>query len=53
MLSHIAKPIKPDDLAAALMSTKPMVRSRGGSLGSPSVSDAGSGRQDQEVTKGF
>lgn len=39
MLSHIAKPIKPDDLAAALMSTKPMVRSRGGSLGSPSVSD--------------
>ncbi|EWC44471.1 hypothetical protein DRE_06739 [Drechslerella stenobrocha 248] len=41
MFSHIAKPIKPDDLAAALMSTKPMARSRGGSLGSPSVSDAG------------
>ncbi|KAK6501522.1 His Kinase A domain containing protein [Arthrobotrys musiformis] len=53
MLSHIAKPIKPDDLAAALMSTKPMVRSRGGSLGSPSVSDAGSNRQDQEATKGL
>ncbi|KAK6358250.1 His Kinase A domain containing protein [Orbilia blumenaviensis] len=53
MLSHIAKPIKPDDLAAALMSTKPMVRSRGGSLCSPSVSDAGSGRQDQEATKGL
>ncbi|EPS38277.1 hypothetical protein H072_8057 [Dactylellina haptotyla CBS 200.50] len=42
MLSHIAKPIKPDDLAAALMSTKPVSRSRGGSLGSPSVSDSGS-----------
>ncbi|KAK6348190.1 His Kinase A domain containing protein [Orbilia javanica] len=53
MLSHIAKPIKPDDLAAALMSTKPMVRSRGGSLGSPSVSDAGSGRQDQEAVNGL
>ncbi|KAF3933514.1 hypothetical protein ABW20_dc0103708 [Dactylellina cionopaga] len=42
MLNHLAKPIKPDDLAAALMSTKPMARSRGGSLGSPSASDAGS-----------